>query len=42
MSRNNSVAVDSTTSQTVKLTVTMGSNTSTQTFTIYDSYCQLQ
>jgi hypothetical protein len=41
-SRTSSATVDSTTSQTVKLTVTLGANTSTQTFTAYSAYCQLQ
>lgn len=35
-------AIDSTASQTVKLTTAMDHNTATQTISIYDSYCQLQ
>jgi len=42
MSRNSSVAVDSTASQTVTLTGTMSTATSSQTLNIFTSFCQLQ
>lgn len=42
ISRTTLAAVDSTSAQTVKLTVTMGTNTATQTFSIYTSYCELK
>jgi len=42
LSRNASIAIDSTASQTVKLTAAMASASTTQTFSIYSAYCQIQ